>query len=73
MPASVSSSILISLNLSVSNEPPSSVRRCFAGMGKDPSSHNVVMNERGMTIEVGAKPLFTSLRCRNVLVDRMST
>ena len=63
---------LIPLNLSVSNELANSVRRCFVGATKGSSIHKVVMDERGMTIDVGTKVLFTSFRNRRDLMDRMS-
>jgi len=60
------------LNLSISSELPSSVRRCFVGAGEHPSSHKAVIDERGMTADVGEKLLFTNFRTWSVLIDRMS-
>ena len=60
------------INRSISNELPSSVRRCCVGAGEHPSSHKAVIDERGMTTDVGEKLLSTSFRTWSVLIDRMS-
>lgn len=72
MLASTSYVSVIEVNLSVSSELLSSVRRCFVDARNDPSSHKVVIDERGMIVGVEMKPLFTSFRERSVLMDRMS-
>ena len=59
-------------NFNFSNELASSVRRCFVGATKGSSSHKVMMDERGMTIDVGTKLLFTIFRHRSDVMDRMS-
>ena len=55
-------------NLKHPSEFPSSV----IGTDDRPSSSKVLMDEQGMTIEVGGKLLFTSSSVRSVLMDRMS-
>ena len=65
-------STLSLLNLRLSNELPSSVRRCFVGAGEHPSSHKAVIDDRGITADVGTKLVSTKFRTRSVLIDRMS-
>ena len=70
--ASISYTFILQwLSISVSSELPRSVIRCPIGAGDDPSRHNAVMDERGMTTDVGAKLLFTSFRSRSVSIDRI--
>jgi len=59
-------------SFSVSSEPASSVRMCFVGAGAGCSSCKALMDERGITIDVGVKLLYVSIRERSVLIDKMS-